>query len=155
MAWNYDAACKEKSVFSQPPSRVITLRHSTNWLRNGATRDYIIKVKINHKTPVIAEIMAKRVYEKVAKSCKPRVDPTRWLIVERLSDGTYQYLPRREQLLAGYRDIAKRIDTQLPRIFGKMPRLTYRVLPVPTDSEKSQVSGHYHADRYAPRRRCL
>ncbi len=56
-----------------------------------ADRDNIIKVKINHKTPVIVEIVAKRVYETVPNSCKPRVGPIRWLIVERLADGTYKY----------------------------------------------------------------
>jgi len=56
-----------------------------------AKRDSIIKVKFNHKTPVLVEIVAKRVYETVPNSCKPRVGPSRWLIVERLSDGTYQY----------------------------------------------------------------
>lgn len=56
-----------------------------------ADRDNITKVKINHKTPVVVEIVAKRVYEAVARSTTPRVGPMRWLVIERLSDGTFKY----------------------------------------------------------------
>jgi uncharacterized protein (DUF885 family) len=36
-----------------------------------------------------------------------------------------------DELLDGYRVIAKKIDPNLSRLFGKLPRLTYGVLPVP------------------------
>lgn len=48
-----------------------------------------------------------------------------------------------QELLRGYRDIAKRIDPGLPRLFGKLPRLTYGVLPVPSYAEKSQPTAYY------------
>ena len=38
-------------------------------------------------------------------------------------------------LLAGYRDISKRIDAGLPGLFGKLPRLPYGVQPIPSYSE--------------------
>jgi uncharacterized protein (DUF885 family) len=47
------------------------------------------------------------------------------------------------QLLAGYRDISKRIDAELPRLFGKLPRLPYGVMPVPSYAEKSQTTAYY------------
>ncbi len=46
-------------------------------------------------------------------------------------------------LLAGYRDIAKRIDLELPRLFGKLPRLPYGVIAIPGYSERSQTTGYY------------
>ena len=46
-------------------------------------------------------------------------------------------------LLAGYRDISKRIDGELPRIFGKLPRLPYGVVPIPSYAEKSQTTAYY------------
>ncbi len=46
-------------------------------------------------------------------------------------------------LLAGYRDISKRIDGELPRLFGRLPRLPYGVVPVPSYAEKSQTTAYY------------
>ncbi|MFM7103760.1 MAG: DUF885 domain-containing protein, partial [Verrucomicrobiota bacterium] len=46
-------------------------------------------------------------------------------------------------LLAGYRDIAKRADAELPRLFGRLPRLPYGVMAVPTYSEQSRTTAYY------------
>jgi uncharacterized protein (DUF885 family) len=48
-----------------------------------------------------------------------------------------------EDLLAGYRDICKRIDPELIKLFGKLPRLPYGVKPVPAYSEKQQTTAYY------------
>jgi uncharacterized protein (DUF885 family) len=48
-----------------------------------------------------------------------------------------------ESLLRGYRDIAKRIDPELARLFGKLPRLPYGVKVVPASAEKSQTTAYY------------
>ncbi len=54
-----------------------------------------------------------------------------------------------EDLVAGYRDIAKRIDPGLVKLFGKLPRLPYGVIPVPSYSAKSQPKAYYSAGSLA------
>jgi uncharacterized protein (DUF885 family) len=48
-----------------------------------------------------------------------------------------------ESLLRDYRDIAKRADPELARLFGKLARLPYGVKAVPTYSQKSQTTAYY------------
>ncbi len=47
------------------------------------------------------------------------------------------------ELLMGYRDICKRADPELARLFGTLPRLPYGVQQVPSYSEKSQTTAYY------------
>ena len=49
----------------------------------------------------------------------------------------------KQQLIVAYRDIAKRADAELPKLFGTLPRLPYGVKPIPTYAEKSQTTAYY------------
>ncbi len=53
------------------------------------------------------------------------------------------YHTNAQELLRDYRDIAKRIDPELIRFFGKLPRLPYGVLPIPSYAERSQTTAYY------------
>ncbi|MFV8781340.1 DUF885 domain-containing protein [Microbulbifer sp. SA54] len=53
------------------------------------------------------------------------------------------YYSSKEDLLKNYRDISKRIDGELPALFGTLPRLPYGVKPIPSYSEKSQTTAYY------------
>jgi uncharacterized protein (DUF885 family) len=53
------------------------------------------------------------------------------------------YYTSAEELLRGYRDIAKRIDPELVKLFGKLPRNPYGVKAVPSYAEKSQTTAYY------------
>jgi uncharacterized protein (DUF885 family) len=55
------------------------------------------------------------------------------------------YYTTREDLLRAYRDIAKRIDPELTRLFGKLPRTPYGVIPVPAYAEKTTTTAYYNA----------
>lgn len=54
------------------------------------------------------------------------------------------YYTKPEDLLIGYRDICKRIDAELPHLFGKLPRLPYGVREVPEYSAPSQTTAYYN-----------
>ena len=53
------------------------------------------------------------------------------------------YYDKPEDLVNGYRIIAKRIDPELTLEFGKLPRLPYGVKPVPDYDAPSQTTGYY------------
>jgi uncharacterized protein (DUF885 family) len=54
------------------------------------------------------------------------------------------YFTDKEALLTAYRDIAKRIDPELPRLFGRLPRMPYGVRAVPAHDEKIQTTAYYN-----------
>lgn len=53
------------------------------------------------------------------------------------------YVTTRQAMLEKGSEIAKRIDDQLPRHFGRLPRLTYGVRPVPAEIEENYTTGRY------------
>lgn len=48
-----------------------------------------------------------------------------------------------EELLAEYRDICKRMDAMLPRLFGRLPRLPYGVREIPRFMAPTQTTAYY------------
>ncbi|HEX8172459.1 MAG TPA: DUF885 domain-containing protein [Thermoanaerobaculia bacterium] len=58
----------------------------------------------------------------------------------------------REELLQGYRNIAKRIDPELVRLFGKLPRMPYGVMPIPEYQEKTATTAYYGGGSYEAHR---
>lgn len=53
------------------------------------------------------------------------------------------YFNRPEDLVRAYRDLAKRVDPELMKLFGRLPRQTYGVAPMPAYAGKSQTSAYY------------
>jgi uncharacterized protein (DUF885 family) len=48
-----------------------------------------------------------------------------------------------EDLVRGSRELMKRIDPELVRLVGTLPRLTYGVSPIPSYAERSQTTAYY------------
>jgi uncharacterized protein (DUF885 family) len=55
------------------------------------------------------------------------------------------YYDHAEDLVNGYRIIDKRIDPELSHEFGKLPRLTYGVTPIPDFKAPSQTTAYYQS----------
>ena len=53
------------------------------------------------------------------------------------------YFDKPEDLVNAYRVITKKIDPELAREFGKLPRLTYGVTPIPDFKAPSQTTAYY------------
>ena len=55
------------------------------------------------------------------------------------------YFDNPDDLVNGYRIIAKKIDPELAHLFGKLPRLPYGVTPIPDFKAPSQTTAYYQA----------
>ncbi len=53
------------------------------------------------------------------------------------------YHTTKEGLLQEYRDIAKRADPELMKVFGHLPRTPYGIIEIPSYAEKSQTTAYY------------
>lgn len=54
------------------------------------------------------------------------------------------YYSKPEDLLSGYRDICKRMDAELPKLFGKLPRAPYGVREIPAHEAPQATTAYYN-----------
>jgi uncharacterized protein (DUF885 family) len=59
-----------------------------------------------------------------------------------LTDKRFHYKTA-EELLSGYRDIAKRVDAELPKLFKTLPRMTYGVRAIPDYAAPTAAGAQY------------
>ncbi len=63
--------------------------------------------------------------------------------VEHLRKDPIFYHDSAEELLRGYRDICKRVDAELPRFFGRLPRAPYGVKEIPAYEAPRATTAYY------------
>jgi uncharacterized protein (DUF885 family) len=66
-----------------------------------------------------------------------------------LRSDTRFFYSRPEDLLAGYREIAKRADPEVIKLFGRLPRLPYGVIAMPDHTAASRTAGAYEGGSLA------
>lgn len=71
-------------------------------------------------------------------------DPLFAAFVDYLRTDKRFYHESAESLLSGYREIAKRIDPELPRFFGRLPRLPYGVREMPRFMSAAAPTAYYY-----------
>jgi len=54
------------------------------------------------------------------------------------------YFTNEEEMLTGYRDICKRLDPELPRLFRTLPRNTYGVRAIPRFASSTSPAAYYY-----------
>lgn len=59
------------------------------------------------------------------------------------TDRRFYYMDAAD-LLAGYRELAKRIDAEMPRLFGRLPRLPYGVKEMPAFIAPASPTAYYY-----------
>jgi uncharacterized protein (DUF885 family) len=62
---------------------------------------------------------------------------------EHLQHDPMHYFASEDELLGSYRDIAKRIDPGVVRLFSRLPRLPFGITPVPAEQAPSQPAAYY------------
>ncbi|MCB0412272.1 MAG: DUF885 domain-containing protein [Bdellovibrionales bacterium] len=63
---------------------------------------------------------------------------------QKLRTDKRHYYKTADELLASYRDIAKRADPELIKLFGKLPRLPYGVIPIPDYMAPGAPTAYYY-----------
>jgi uncharacterized protein (DUF885 family) len=67
----------------------------------------------------------------------------RTAFAEHLQNDPTHYFPIEDALLGAYRDIAKRIDPGVVRLFSRLPRLPFGIVPVPAEQAASAPAAYY------------
>lgn len=142
---DYQPACRESISFTALPEGKRWYAHKVraNTTLN-LTADQIHEIGLSEVKRLRAEMEAL-----MAKSEFKGSFPE---FLQHLRTDRQFFYDNTKDLLIGYRDIAKRIDPELVKQFGKLPRLQYGVEPVPAFSEKSQPTAYYRSGNLSPGR---
>jgi uncharacterized protein (DUF885 family) len=115
-------------------------RHTTTTM----TADAIHALGESEVARIHAEMLAVIARTDFPKKNELKGDALFHAFVEYLRTDKRFYYDKPEDLLNGYREICKRMDAELPRLFGKLPRLTYGVRELPPIVAPSSPTAYYY-----------
>jgi uncharacterized protein (DUF885 family) len=69
--------------------------------------------------------------------------------IEKLRTDPQYYAKTGEELMLRAGALAKHIDSHMPKLFGKLPRLPYTVLPIPDDQAAGNTTAYYESGALA------
>jgi uncharacterized protein (DUF885 family) len=128
-------ARKTLGAYSMPNGKAYYQQQIREYTTLDSTPDEIHAIGLREVARIRAEM------EKVMKEAKFDGDFAAFLTFLRTDPQFYAKTPR--ELLMIARDIAKRIDGELPKYFGKLPRLPYGVVAVPAAIAPYYTTGRY------------
>ncbi|MGA2810534.1 MAG: DUF885 domain-containing protein [Candidatus Acidiferrum sp.] len=133
---SYIPACRDSIAATALPNGAAAYAYHVRWqTTTDLTPQQIHEVGISEVKRIRAEM------DKVMASAQFR--GTFAEFTEFLRTDPRFYYDNADDLVNGYRVIDKRIDPELTREFGKLPRLTYGVTPIPDFKAPSQTTAYY------------
>ncbi|HVU63238.1 MAG TPA: DUF885 domain-containing protein [Phycisphaerales bacterium] len=115
-------------------------RHTTTDL----SADKIHEIGLAEVARIHAEMMAVIARTDYPNKTEYQGDALFHAFVEYLRTDKRFYYDKPEDLLNGYRDICKRMDAELPRLFGRLPRLSYGVRELPPLVAPTAPTAYYY-----------
>jgi uncharacterized protein (DUF885 family) len=141
----YAPKCRETVGYSQgvdgPAAYDLALRrHTTTKL----TAEQIHALGLSEVARIHAEMMGVIARTDFSKKGALSGEELFRAFVEYLRTDKRFYYDKPEELLTGYREICKRMDAELPRLFGKLPRLSYGVRELPAIVAPTSPTAYYY-----------
>lgn len=115
-------------------------RHTTTSL----TADQIHQMGLTEVARIRAEMLTVIARSGFKPMGNPGPDELFLQFVQFLRSDKRFYFERPQDLVSAYRDIAKRIDAELPRFFGVLPRNPYGVREIPRTIAESAPTAYYY-----------
>jgi uncharacterized protein (DUF885 family) len=136
VANTYLPACRDNIAATSLPEGSAAYAHHVRWqTTTNLTPQQIHEIGLSEVKRIRAEM------DKIIASVNFK--GTFHDFTEFLRNDPRFYYDKADDLVNGYRIIAKRIDPELAHEFGKLPRLPYGVCPIPDFKAPSQTTAYY------------
>jgi uncharacterized protein (DUF885 family) len=135
-----DSVGASDGIDGRPAYDLALRRHTTTDL----TADKIHEIGLSEVARIHAEMLAVIARTDYSRKTELQGDALFHAFVEYLRTDKRFYYDRPEDLLTGYREICKRMDSELPRLFGKLPRLSYGVRELPPLVAPTSPTAYYY-----------